>query len=174
MEQRERTQEHVIGAGIQNAFALFDITHQVVMREFHTLRPTFGARTKDYRSHIVKRDLLEETQFQVPGRQYEYSQEVENHGSLRNHLLKVFHIVHFVLRKQNVHVNALLLQFLDKDLGRNNALDFGYTTAIVHGFRRIGVVQVVDRLAAHKACHVGNNARARRRNQHTHLLFADS
>ena len=173
MEQRKRTQEHVIGTGVQNAFALLNVTHQVVMRQFNALRPPFGARTKDHRSHVIKRHLLEESEFQVPSRQYEHSQEVENQGAFRNHFLKVFHVVHFVLRKQNVHVNALLLQLFDKDLCGNNTLDVCNATAIVHCFWRIGVVQVVNCLAAHKASHVRNNARARGRNQHAHLTLAD-
>ena len=53
MEQRERPQEHVVRAGVQGAFTLLDVTHQIEVGQFHTLGPTLGTGAEDNRRHVI-------------------------------------------------------------------------------------------------------------------------
>ena len=86
--------------------------------------------------------------------------------------LQVFHIVDLVLVEQLLHRHALLLELVDKGMGRDDCLHVGHVTAVVHRLGRIRVVQVVHRLALDEARHIHDDARAGRRNKHAHMFFA--
>ena len=172
MEQRERPQEHIVGAGVQHTFALLDVTHQVEVGQFHSLGATFGTGTENNGRHVVQGNLLEEPKFQIPGRKQHHPQEVQHQGGLFQLFLQVFHVIDLVLVQKLLHGESLLLQLVDKHPGGNDGLHVGHVTAVVHGLRRVGVVQVIDRLALDEAGHVHDDTRARRRNQHAHVLFA--
>ena len=76
MEQRERTEEHVVRRRQEHTFALLDVAHQVQVRQFHALRTAFGTGTEDDGRHVVEAHLLEEPEFQIPGRQNHHAQEI--------------------------------------------------------------------------------------------------
>jgi len=132
---------------MQNAAALLDIAHQVHVREFNAFGTPLGTRAKDDRRHIVERDLLEESKFQVPGRENNGTEQVQNQGRLLDRLGLVLHIVDLVVVQKLFQRHALLLEFVYKGVRRDDHLDSSHLATVVHALGCAGVVQVANRFA---------------------------